>query len=345
MPPRPPRIRIPGVVSRGIRELLHYLWEEYGRSAPKSRSLTKFNEQVKEGEKLAVDAYKRFRGIEESPTFNLERDAPWYDTREAQKLFETHKRGSQFADLARTIGSTSNMAPVRPNMGKAVLFYPLIRAAIDGDPEARKIIGQLAGVAYKRGTGLNAHLPEGFGGTAHHLDAHLLRQLVTGEGLSDPARQQKVMTYALNLMGNLDPATMDSWMVRIATGIDNAKALPPDSWRYAALEAGVRFRAMELGIKPGEYQPPVWYEGMRQINARRRKPSIQSRPEDTPGNLLPVMMGEMQRASGQEPETFTANWLAGDPSLWPGTRAFTQFRKPGPLADPTQGSLFSSLGR
>ena len=64
----------------------------------------------------------------------------------------------------------------------------------------------------------------------------------------------KVASYLANKSGDLNPATLDTWMYRMQG------ATPGKSQHYWYLEKLLARLAAERGVKPGQAQPAIWME-------------------------------------------------------------------------------------
>lgn len=158
----------------------------------------------------------------------------WYNTEPLRLAFIDElgeaKGNKAFGEFAKYLGATSPQTKVPANIKRASYFYT--------NPEASL---------------LAPDLPKGYGHFTHKTQMPSLRLAQQG-GLLDSLYAPKTSRFEANLLGNLQPATVDMHNVRsLGWGGDKAS---PAHYRY--LEDFNAAQGTELGVDPAQWQSSLW---------------------------------------------------------------------------------------
>lgn len=240
----------------------------------------------------------------------------WHNTGPMQdylrSLYPTVEKADEaFRDINAFTSAASNATGVEKELQKGTLYRWLAMDQMDM-PKFRNLRDATDWAYYARDTDL---IPEGYGSHAQGNDLLAISRYFDDgrrfarEGKSGEA--YKVASYYANKMGDLSPATLDTWMYRMQ-GVT-----PGKSQNYGYLEKLLGRLAAERGVKPGQAQPAIWMQKGPEIGidslgqpsflhyleemVRRRAAQLGEHPENV---LRDVMLGNQYLAKPQE-------WTAG----------------------------------
>lgn len=233
--------------------------------------------------------------------------ASWHNTGPLQDyvrgMFPTVEQGDQrFRELMGITSAASHGTGVPKELQKGTLYHHLLR---QGDlPKFRNIRTATSWAQKARDEGL---IPEGYGHSMQGNDLLAISKFWDG-GLGFPREGKsgeayKIASYFANKMGDLDPATLDTWMYRMQ------KAEPGRTQHYGHLEDLLRRLAAERGVQPGQAQPAVWMTRGGEIG-------VDSLDQPSFMHYLEEMTRKRAAELGEHPENVLRDVILGNQYLY-----------------------------
>jgi hypothetical protein len=235
----------------------------------------------------------------------------WHNTGPMQDLLRSlyptvEKADTALRDINAFTSAASNATGVEKELMKGTLYRYLAMDRMDM-PKFDNLRDATEWAYHARDSDL---IPEGYGSHAQGNDLLAIsRYFDAGRQFARSGKSgeaYKVASYHANKMGDLNPATLDTWMYRLQ-GVK-----PGKSQNYGYLEKLLGRLAAERGIKPGEAQPAIWMQkgpdvGIDSLEqpsflhyleemVRRRAAQLGEHPEDV---LRAVMLGNQYLATPQ----------------------------------------------
>ena len=236
----------------------------------------------------------------------------WHNTGPLQDYLRSIYPTAEQADRALRefnafTSAASNATGVAKELQKGTLYRWLAMNQMDM-PKFDNLRDATEWADYARDVDL---IPEGYGSHAQGNDLLAISRFFDAGGRFPRAGRSgeayKVASYYANKMGDLNPATLDTWMYRMQ-GVK-----PGKSQNYGYLEGLLGRLAAERGVKPGQAQPAVWMQKGPEIGidsleqpsflhyleemVRRRAAQLGEHPENV---LRDVMLGNQYLAKPQE---------------------------------------------
>lgn len=229
-----------------------------------------------------------------------------------RSLYPTAEQGDEaLRDFAAFTSAASNATGVEKELMKGTLYRWLAMNQMDM-PKFDSLRDATDWADYARSSDVDL-IPEGYGSHAQGNDLLAISRYFDAgrrfarQGKSGEA--YKVASYYANKLGDLEPATLDTWMYRLQ------KAEPGRSQQYWYLEKLLERLARERGVLPGQAQPAIWMQKgpdigidslsqpsflhwMEELTKRRAK-SLGEHPDDV---LRDVILGRQYLST---PEAWT----------------------------------------
>lgn len=236
----------------------------------------------------------------------------WHNTGPLQERFRqlyptVEQADTAFRDFNAFTSSASHATGVPKEIQKGTLYRWLAMNQMDM-PKFSNLRDATDWAYMARDSDL---IPEGYGGNAQGNDLLAISRYFDAgrrfarQGKSGEA--YKVASYFSNKMGDLEPATLDTWMYRMQG------AKPGRSQQYWYLEKLINRLAKERGVTAGQAQPAIWMQKGPEIGidsldqpsflhyleemTRRRASQLGEHPEDV---LRDVILGNQYLAKPQE---------------------------------------------